>query len=397
MLVAPNVQVDRGDPLLQLEPVINEEESVAGRPVDLALGTRRHPGDADGVAAMHAYLLGYDLDPTALRKIERGDDPWSGSAPDEPDGSAAARRRSSGSSSTSAPSRAASPAGGEATGERVRAPEEHLLTCLRTYETGGEGLPPAFLDRLLAGSCAATASRAWFRRPRSRTPCCASTAPSNGSTSSSRRSPPSSTAGSPTASELRRPRHRRSPRVSSTTSSPRPSGASPPWHGHARDVRYQFFDQPLLARVAGRAATRTWSYTSTPWPREPAGRNGPPHMRRPVTCLQPIQNRVIRRYQHGDPRERDVVLEAAARRYYRIRELARPRPDRRRRGASPRRRLRPRRDRRIHLLIAFAAVDALPDQRPRHGRPLWRRRPGDDGRRTRPATCGGAARAAATT
>ena len=36
----------------------------------------------------------------------------------------------------------------EETGERVRAPEEYLLTCLRTYDRRGDGLPAVFREQL---------------------------------------------------------------------------------------------------------------------------------------------------------------------------------------------------------------------------------------------------------
>ena len=98
---------------------------------------------------MRAYLLGYDLDPTAMRQIERGDDPWAGSAPDDPDRLQGEEEILRLFADVCAVSRRQPEPAEEVSGERVRAPEEHLLTCLRTYETGGEGLPPVFLDRLL--------------------------------------------------------------------------------------------------------------------------------------------------------------------------------------------------------------------------------------------------------
>jgi hypothetical protein len=77
VLVAPNVQVDAGDPLLQLEAVVSDDEPLPGAPVDLDFGPASSR-DGEAVEAMRAYLLGYDLDPAAMRRVERGDDPWTG-------------------------------------------------------------------------------------------------------------------------------------------------------------------------------------------------------------------------------------------------------------------------------------------------------------------------------
>jgi acetyl/propionyl-CoA carboxylase alpha subunit/acetyl-CoA carboxylase carboxyltransferase component len=354
VLVAPNVQVDRGDPLLQLEPVINEEDSVPGRPVDLALGPAATWDDA--VAAMHAYLLGYDLDPTAMRKIERGDDPWSGSAPDEPDRLRGEEEILGLFADVCAISRRQPGPAEEVTGERVRAPEEHLLTCLRTYETGGEGLPPAFLDRLLGvlrrhsieGLVPSTeVEDALLRLYRSQqrldelVPAIAAIL--------DRRLAHRGELGDLATDDLRElldhfiaATERRYPALMDL----------------ARDVRFRFFDQPLLARAqAERDADMDRHIDALAAGTEPGQRAR--HMDALITCLQPIRPVLLRRYQHGDPRERDVVLEAAARRYYRIRELvdlALIDADGVRLAVADH----PHAGNRFHLMVAFGAADTLP-------------------------------------
>ena len=290
-----------------------------------------------------------------MRQIERGDDPWAGSAPDDPDrlqGEEEILRCSR----TSAPSRAASPSPEEVSGERVRAPEEHLLTCLRTYETGGEGLPPVFLDRLLGvlrrhgidGLGPSTeVEDALLRLYRS----------SSGSTSWSRPSPPSSIAGSPTAAswsalagdDLRGLLDH----LVATT-----EGRYPALMDLARDVRFRFFDQPLLARAqAERYADMDRHIDALAAGTEPGARVR--HMDALIACPQPMRPALLRRYQHGDPPERDVVLEAAARRYYRIRDLADLAlvdADGVRLAVADY----PHAGNRCHLMVAFGAADTLP-------------------------------------
>ena len=353
--VAPNMQVDAGDPLLQLEPLIVDEESVPDRPVDLDFGPDATRA-SDAFEAMHAYLLGYDLDPTAMRQVERGDDPWAGLAPDDPD-----RRRGEEEilrlfADVCAISRRQPEPAEEVTGERVRAPAEHLLTCLRTLETGGEGLPPVFVDRLLGvlrrhgidGLAPTTeVADALLRLYRSQqrldelVPAVA-------------------------AILDRRLAHREEllgladddlrgllDHLTATT-----EGRYPALMDLARDVRFRFFDQPRLARAqADVYADMDRHIDALAAGTEPDERSQ--HMDALVACPQPMRPALLRRYQHGDTQERDVVLEAAARRYYRIRELtdfALVDADGVRVAVADYLHA----GNRCHLMVAFGAADTLP-------------------------------------
>jgi acetyl/propionyl-CoA carboxylase alpha subunit/acetyl-CoA carboxylase carboxyltransferase component len=355
VLVAPNVQVDAGDPLLQLEPLIGEEESVPGRPVDLDFGpAAARAGDA--VEAMRAYLLGYDLDPTAMRRIERGDDPWSGLAPGDPgrlEGEEEILRLFA---DVCAISRRQPEPAEEVTGERVRAPEEHLLTCLRSYETGGEGLPPVFLDRLLGvlrrhgieGLAPSTeVEDALLRLYRSQqrldelVPAIAAIL--------DRRLAHRGELLDLATDDLRELLDH----LIATT-----EGRYPGLMDLARDVRFRFFDEPVLARAqAEQYREMDRHIDALAAGTEPERRSQ--HMDALIACPQPMRPALLRRYQQGDPRERDVVLEAAARRYYRIRDLADFAlidADGVRLAVADY----PHAGNRCHLMVGFGAADTLP-------------------------------------
>ncbi|GAB3888624.1 hypothetical protein GCM10029964_056620 [Kibdelosporangium lantanae] len=144
--VQPNTQVTTGDVLVRLEPSVTAQEPTAG-PVDLGFG--QAGADAGTTGAMRAYLLGYDLDPPTRRQVESGADPWAPRAADDPERLAGEVEVLQLFADVCAVSRRYPEPAEETTGERVRAPEEHLLTCLRTYGAGGTALPADFVRRLM--------------------------------------------------------------------------------------------------------------------------------------------------------------------------------------------------------------------------------------------------------
>ena len=135
--------------------------------------------------------------------------------------------------------------------ELVRSPQEHLHAYLRSLDPEAEGLPPGFVALARAGARAITASRASTARRRSRRPATGS---------SSRRSAPprpgrpcwrSSIAGSSWPGT--------SPGGSATTSARRSTGWSRATEGRdpvvadlAREVRFRYFDEPLIAATRDR-------------------------------------------------------------------------------------------------------------------------------------------------
>jgi acetyl/propionyl-CoA carboxylase alpha subunit/acetyl-CoA carboxylase carboxyltransferase component len=354
VLVAPNVQVDTGDPLLQLEPVI-VEESAPGGAVDLGFGTGA-PGAGGSFDAMRAYLLGYDLDPATMRQIERGDDPWGPLAADDPE-----RLRGEDEilhlfADVCAVSRRRPEPAEEVAGERVRAPEEHLLTCLRTYGTGGEGLPPAFLDRLLgvlrhhgleelAASPAVEDALLRLYRSQQRLDELLPAIAAILDRRLAHRGELLDRAGDDLRGLL--------DHIVATT-----DGRYPGLMDLARDVRFRFFEQPMLARAQAELYAdmdrHMEALAADPDPDERARR-----MDALIACPQPMRPALLRWFQQGDARERDIALEVAARRYYRIRDLADLAlvdADGTRLAVANYAHA----GRRFHLMVAYGAADGLP-------------------------------------
>ena len=146
LLVVPNVQVDAGAPLLQLEPRSTETETGPGAAAELDFGPG--VGPADDADAVLAYLLGYDLDPASVRNIVGGVDPCHDLAVHDPDRLRQEEQILSLFADLCAISRR-QPEHEEDIGEQLRVPEEHLLTCLRSHDIDSDRLPRVFRDCLL--------------------------------------------------------------------------------------------------------------------------------------------------------------------------------------------------------------------------------------------------------
>jgi acetyl/propionyl-CoA carboxylase alpha subunit/acetyl-CoA carboxylase carboxyltransferase component len=355
VLVAPNVQVDAGDPLLQLEPLIAEEEAIPGHPVGLDFGPAASRG-GDAADAMRDYLLGYDLDPAAMRHIEGGDDPWAPLAPDDPDRLRGEEEILHLFADVSAVSRRRPEPADEVTGERVRAPEEHLLTCLRTYGTGGVGLPSVFLDRLqgvlrrhgidgLAPSTEVEDALLRLYRSQQRLDEVLPAVAAILDRRLAHRGELLALAGDDLRELL--------DHLVATT-----EGRYPGLMDLARDVRFRFFDQPLLDRAQAELYREMDRHIDALAAGTDARQRGP-HLDALIACPQPMRPALLRRYQQGGRAERDVALEVAARRYYRIRELADfalVDADGTRLAVADY----PHAGERFHLVVAFGAADTLP-------------------------------------
>ena len=355
VLVAPNVQVDAGDPLLQLEPLITDEQSEPGGPVDLGFGTGAI-GAGGTFEAVRAYLLGYDLDPATTEQIEHGEDPWGPLAVDDPGRLRQEHEILQLFADVCAVSRRQPEPADEMTGERVRAPEEYLLTCLRTYETGAEGLPAAFLDRLLG-----VLRRQGIER-------LAPTTEVEDALLRLYRSQQRLAELVPAIAAIldRRLAHREElldlageelrgllDHLIATT-----DGRYPGLMDLARDVRFRFFEQPVL----GRAQAALYAEMDRHIEALAAGTEPEERTRRMdalIHCPQPLRPSLLRWYERGDGRERDLALEVATRRYYRIRDLSDftlvdadgtrlAVADYAHAGG------------RFHLMVAYAAADQLP-------------------------------------
>ncbi|MBE1495759.1 acetyl/propionyl-CoA carboxylase alpha subunit/acetyl-CoA carboxylase carboxyltransferase component [Amycolatopsis lexingtonensis] len=314
VLVAPNGQVGSGAPLVRLDPVIGDAPAPGHAVPALSVGTGTAWSLAD---ALRSLVLGFDPDPGALARLDRGEDPWV-PLPDAArfrgereflrlftDVCAVSRRR---------------PEPADETGEEaVRAPEEYLLTCLRTYGTGGEGLPPRFLEALLRvlghhgitklGPSAGVADallRLYRGQHRLEAVLPAVAAVLDRWIA---RGPELARHADDDLRELLdrlvEATDRRYPAVMDL----------------ARDVRFRCFEQPVLVRARARLYREMDGHIAALATGAVTGAERGRRMAALVACPQPLRPLLLRWYRRGGERARDVALEVSARRYYRIRDL----------------------------------------------------------------------------
>src|SRR5581483_874284 len=129
--------------------------------------------------------------------------------------------------------------------------------------------------------------------------------------------------------------------------------------GLARELRYRLFEQPVLdqAEAETLAAMRA-DLAVLPAGPPPAGRAE--CLARLVDCPRPMRPVLLERFRHGDAAMRDVALEVATRRYYRIRPIN----DLRLVDAGRHRLAVAEYDHDghvFHLMVAYAPVDELAD------------------------------------
>ncbi|MGZ4638274.1 MAG: ATP-binding protein [Actinomycetes bacterium] len=128
----------------------------------------------------------------------------------------------------------------------------------------------------------------------------------------------------------------------------------------ARDVRFHYFDEPILEALLERAYVQT-DKALDELAADPDGPLRPASVDAVVRCPQPMRGDLLRRWvASSDPRFRSVLLEIYARRFYRTREL------RDLRFVSHGSHLLCVADydwgnKHIHLVVAYVRIDELPD------------------------------------
>ena len=153
-MTIPNVQVDAGAPLLQIEPAADDETVAATERVvfGASLDLGRRPGSCpsrcrQNLEELRQLMLGFDVDPAQTARLFAE---WNQYC-DSPADSDEIRRGEDEilnifvdiCSLFQPQAEVDDPTGGEAP-----SPEAYLFSYLRMLETRGEGLPPAFVDAL---------------------------------------------------------------------------------------------------------------------------------------------------------------------------------------------------------------------------------------------------------
>jgi acetyl/propionyl-CoA carboxylase alpha subunit/acetyl-CoA carboxylase carboxyltransferase component len=323
IVVAPNVQVDAGAPLLVLEPPAS-----AATPPQPRLRFERtaaHAGATsprtaawrDALDDARRLMLGFDVDRASAKRLAATWSKLGGEQPAEP-GLLAAEAELLDAFATIhplfRPQRDPDGGGGQAT----RSVQEYLLTYLRSLDTAGEGLPPSFLAKLeraleLYGVRGTTRCPALeealvrIYRARERAEEQAGLALAILSRLLDRRADVSTVLGDGFRAQLDRlaaVSHGRFPAVGDL----------------ARELRYRAYDEPLLERArAGvyAAAERTLALLLEE--EEPGRRRE--LVQELVECPQPLAGMLARRWPDVPPAAQARLLEVLTRRYYRMREL----------------------------------------------------------------------------
>jgi acetyl/propionyl-CoA carboxylase alpha subunit/acetyl-CoA carboxylase carboxyltransferase component len=322
VMIIPNVQVDTGAPLLQIDPVAGDE-TVATSDV-VVFGTSRSPGgNEEGMQStcrqsldeLRQLMLGFDVDPKHTARL-LGE--WSQNCPVDSD---EIRQHEDEilnifvdicSLFQREPE-----VNHRASGEEPSA-EAYLFSYLRMLETRGEGLPPAFvgaLRRALAHYGVHTLDRSpsleesllWIYKSHQRVE--QQVAPVVGVLERRlRRIQTLSPQGEDSLRTLL-------DRMASMT-----NGLFPAITDLAREVRYRYFDQPLFERarkLVYEQVEESLAYMAAN--SDAADRHE--RVRALVECPQPLASLLSGRLAAAEPAMRKLILEALTWRYYRIRNL----------------------------------------------------------------------------
>jgi len=315
LLARRHAQVGVGVPLLVLDPAQAAPEVSSGQRARLAPLAAAAAGDA--LEESYRLLLGYDVDPAALRKLV-GKAGSGAETADANDSATRRRERQILETFVDLSSLFRRQPGWELPIEEDdgrHSAEEYLFTFLRDLETRGAGLPPAFLHKLrraLAHYGVDSLDRSpeleesLFRIAVSHQ-------------RQAQQAPP-------VLAVLERLLDREMTgdnelrslldRVVAET-----QGREHAVHDLAREVRWRVFDRPFLLAAHERiyaAAESDLAHLST----DPPATEREARIQALVECTQPLHGRLSQRYATAPPALQRSMLEAMVRRYYRIRELA---------------------------------------------------------------------------
>ncbi|HKH46483.1 MAG TPA: carboxyl transferase domain-containing protein [Thermoanaerobaculia bacterium] len=324
LLARRNAQVSVGVPLLVLDPAEAAPESPSGeraRLGQLAAAPLGRESDAlercrQGLEESRRLLLGYDVDPAALRKLVAA----VSVATDHPE----IRRRERDILETfvDLASLFRRQPGWDLPLEQDddrHTSEEYLFTFLRDLDVRGAGMPPAFLHKLRR-ALAHYGVDSLDRSPEQEESLFRIAV-------SHQRQPQQAPL---VLAVLERLLDRDSPHKDKSDDGElhalldrligETQGREPAVHDLAREVRWRIFDRPLLL------AARERTYAAAEAELSRLGEDPPPGEREEsihalVDCTQPLHARLSQRYAAAPETLRRSMLEVMLRRYYRIREI----------------------------------------------------------------------------
>ena len=323
VMIIPNVQVDTGTPLLQIEPAAGENVGVAGERVIFGkssggseAGEVPRPPCRDGLRELRQLMLGFDVDPKNAAKLVAE----SGLDRELPDNQEIARCEEeilSIFADVCSLFQRDPEVNHRSSGEQPSA-EAYLFSYLRMLDMSGQGLPPAFvaaLRRALAHYGVQTLDRSprleesllWIYKSHLRVE---QQVPTVLALLQCRLKTVWTV--TPRAEESFRTLLER---IISVTRELFPAVSDV-----AREVHYRYFDQPLFERARKKVYAQVANHLAC-IAANPNAADRDERMQALIECPQPLVRLLSSQFVESSPPLRALLLEAITRRYYRIRTL----------------------------------------------------------------------------
>jgi len=317
-----NVQVETGAPLLQIEPDAGDDAVAAGERV--VFGASRgsegneeaiQPSCRQSLEELRQLMLGFDVDPKHSTRLLAE---WDQSCPADSDEIRQAEDEILNIFVDICSLFQRDPEVNHRASSEEPSAEAYLFSYLRMLETGGEGLPPAFVSALrralshygvqsLERSPELEESLLWIYKSHQRLE--QQIAPVMGVLERRLRSVQSL---APQAEESLRTLLDRMIVMS--------NGRFPAVSDLAREIRYRYFDQPLFEQARKQVYEQVeeqLAYLAA----HPDAADPQERVRVLLECPQPLVALLSARFAAADPAMRRLMLEVITRRYYRIRTL----------------------------------------------------------------------------
>jgi acetyl/propionyl-CoA carboxylase alpha subunit/acetyl-CoA carboxylase carboxyltransferase component len=321
IMIIPNVQVDTGAPLLQLEPTAADQPAEKAERVVFAVSQSANGNDPAGARSRQAFdelrelMLGFDVDPRHIAALLAE---WDRNATQNSDGIKQAEGDALQIFVDICSLFQHDPEVDHRNSGEVPSAEAYLFSYLRMIETAGDGLPPAFVDALhralahygvhsLNRLPALEESLLWIYKSHQRVG--QQIAPILRILERRLRAVE---AQPPEAGEDFRKLLDRLISIS--------VGAFPAINDLAREARYRYFDRPLFERARNQIyedVERHLAYMAA----NPDAPDRAQRIRALVECPQPLASLFSSRFATADPAMHKFMLEAITARFYRIRKL----------------------------------------------------------------------------